>query len=426
MRILARLLTCAALLLCAAAAFETERALAQTAGGQQTPSTQNRLVGEVQSANAGAGEFTIKTDDGRSVTLKAEGNASVLRIPPGEANAQNAAKITLADVVVGDRVFARGALANDGRSFSARQIVVANKAAVATTQQAQREDWQRRGIFGRIESINAEKKEITIRTRGREGNAQTVVIDASGSKVKFQRNAPDSARPQDAVASSFSDLKVGDQLRARGDRSSDGARFTAEEIITSNIQRTGGTVVSVNAAANELVVHNDQTGQTQTIVVGQRSLLRRITPEAAAQFAQRRAQAGGGPNGGGANGERRGEGNGQRRDGQGAGGAGANGAERRGPGAGGGNRGNGFQEMIQNLPVVTLAELKKGDVVMVTGSASGADNSRLTAMTLLTGDADFLKRLMQFQGRPSRDGQNMSPGLPSDVAGGGATPREQP
>lgn len=424
MRILARLLTCAALLLFAAVASEGGRTMAQTAGAQQTPGAQNRLVGEVQSANTGAGEFTIKTDDGRTVTLKADANASVLRIPPGEANAQNAAKITLADVVVGDRVFARGALAGDGQSFSARQIVVANKAAVATTQQAQREDWQRRGIFGRIESINAAKKEITIRTRGREGNAQTVVIDASGSKVKFQRNAPDSARPQDAVASSFADLKVGDQLRARGDRSSDGTRFTAEEIVTSNIQRTGGTVVSVNPAANELVLHNDQTGQTQTIVIGQRSLLRRITPEAAAQFAQRRAQAGGGnPNGGGANGERRGEGGGQRREGQAAG---ANGEQRRGGPGGGGNRGNGFQEMIQNLPVVTLAELKKGDVVMVTGSASGTDNSRLTAMMVLTGDSDFLKRLMQFQGRPNRDGQNMSPGLPSDVAGGGTTPREQP
>lgn len=387
------------------------RTFAQGGSGanQAAPSTQNRLVGEVQTANSAAGEFTIKTDDGRTVTMKAEERASVLRIPPGEANAQNATKITLADVVVGDRVFARGALAEDGKSFSARQVVVANKQAVAQTQAAQREDWQRRGIFGRIEAINADKKEITIRTRGRDTGAQTVVIDASG-KVKFQRNAPDSARPQDAVSSSFADLKVGDQLRARGERSGDGTRFKAEEISISNIQRTGGTIVSVNAAANELVVHNDQTGQTQTIVIGQRSLLRRLTPELASQMAERRAQ--------GAGGQRRGEGDGARRDGQSSGGA-AGSEQRRGPG-GAGNRG-GFQEMIQNLPAVTLNDLKKGDVVMVTGSAAGANGSRITAMTLITGDADFLKRLMQLQGRPNRDGQNMSPGLPSDVVGGGST-----
>lgn len=408
MRILARL-TFVALLLLAGGAATGSVALAQNGAAQQgAPSTQNRLVGEVQTI--AGGEFVIKTDDGRTVTLKAEERVSVQRVPPGETNVQNATKITLADLVVGDRVFARGALSEDGKSFTARQIVVANKQAVSQVQTAQREDWQRRGIFGRVESINAGKKEITIRARSREG-AQVVTVDASGN-VKFLRNAPDSMRPQDAVPSSFADLKVGDQLRARGERSADGTRFTAEEIVTSNIQRTGGTVQSVNTAAGEIVVKNEQTGQTQTIVIGQRSLLRRITPELAAQMAARRAQAGGG--GGGANGERR-------RGGDGAGGDG-----RRGAGGGGGQRGGGFQEMLQSLPAITISELKAGDVVMVTGSQTG--NSRLTAMMLVTGDADFIKRLLQFQGRPNRDGQNMSPGLPSDVVGGGTTTttREQP
>jgi hypothetical protein len=412
-----KLLACAALLLFAVA-MNDDHAFAQQG---ETPSAQNRLVGEVQAASAGTGEFTIKTDDGRTVKLKMEERSSVLRIPPGETNPQSATKITLADVAVGDRIFARGSLSGDGQTFSARQLVVANKQAVAQTQNAQREDWQRRGVFGRIESINAEKKEITVRTRGREGAQATVVVDASG-KVKFTRNAPDSSRPQDAVPSSFADLKVGDQIRARGERSSDGARVTAEEIVSSNVQRTGGTVQSVNASANEIVVRNEQTGQTQTIVIGQRSTLRRITPELASQMAARRAGQGG--SGGGTNaagGERRGEGGAR-------GGEGVDrreGGERRG-GAGGGGRG--FQEMIQNLPPVTINDLKKGDVVMVVGSANGTDRSRLTAITLMTGDADFLRRLLQLQGRPNRDGQNMSPGLPSDVVGGGTqnTTRDQP
>jgi hypothetical protein len=418
MRILARLLTTGALALLMGAAVQETGTFAQQAGGaggQEAPSAQNRLVGEVQTANAATGEFTIKTDDGRNVTLKTAERVSVLRIPPGETNTQSATKINLADVVTGDRVFARGALSADGQTFSARQIVVANKQAVAQTQEAQREDWQRRGVFGRIEAINAERKEVTIRTRGRESAQQNVIVDASG-KVKFMRNAPDSSRPQDAVASSFAELRVGDQLRARGERSGDGTRITAEEIVTSNVQRTGGTVQSVNAAANEIVVRNEQTGQTQTIVIGQRSMLRRITPEVAAQMAERRAQAGG------QRGERRGQGEGGARpDGQGAGGN----QQRRGTGGGGGR---GMQEMLQNLPAVTISELKKGDVVMVTGSASGTDRSRLTAVSLITGDAEFLRRLMQLQGRPNRDGQNMSPGLPSDVVGGGSnnTTREQP
>lgn len=419
MKILARLLIAASLVLMAGAAVHEARTFAQNGGGAgtDTPSAQNRLVGIVQTANSAAGEFTIKTDDGRNVMLKAEERASVLRIPPGETSAQSATKIALTDVSVGDRVFARGALSADGQSFSARQIVVANQQAVAQTQEAQREDWQRRGVFGRIEAINSDRKEITIRTRGREGAQQTVIVDASRA-VRFMRNAPDSSRPQDAVVSSFSELRVGDQLRARGERSTDGTRVTAEEIVTSNVQRTGGTVQSVNASANEIVVRNEQTGQTQTIVIGQRSMLRRITPELASQMAERRAAAQAGSRE-----ERRGQrdGGAARPNGQGAG----DGQRRRGQGGGGGR---GMQDMLQNLPAVTIAELKKGDMVIVTGSASGTDRSRMTAVTLITGDAEFLRRLIQLQGRPNRDGQNMSPGLPSDVVGGGGTntTREQP
>lgn len=419
MKILARLLIAASMALTVGAASEQARTFAQNGGsGTDTPSAQNRLVGVVQAINPTAGEFTIKTDDGRSVTLKAEERASLLRIPPGETSAQNATKITLTDVSVGDRVFARGALSQDGQTFSARQVVVANQQAVSQTQEAQREDWQRRGVFGRIEAINSDRKEITIRTRGREGAQSTVVVDASRA-ARFMRNAPDSSRPQDAVISSFAELRVGDQLRARGERSADGTRVTAEEIITSNVQRMGGTVQSVNAAANEIVVRNEQTGKTQTVTIGQRSTLRRITPEIASQMAERRAAAQAD------RAERRAQQRdgaaGARPDGQGTG----DGQRRRGQGGGGAR---GMQDMLQNLPAVTIGELKKGDVVIVTGSASGTDNSRMTAVSLITGDAEFLKRLIQLQGRPNRDGQNMSPGLPSDVVGGGGTntTREQP
>ncbi|HEV7843783.1 MAG TPA: hypothetical protein VGO69_08790, partial [Pyrinomonadaceae bacterium] len=61
MRIL-KLLTCTALLLLAGGATQDARTFAQQTGGtgQAAPSAQNRLVGEVQTANTAAGEFTIK------------------------------------------------------------------------------------------------------------------------------------------------------------------------------------------------------------------------------------------------------------------------------------------------------------------------------------------------------------------------------
>lgn len=67
------------------------------------------------------------------------------------------------------------------------------------------------------------------------------------------------------------------------------------------------------------------------------------------------------------------------------------------------------------MPTVTVSELKKGDTLLVNGS-TGADSSRVTALMLVTGDADFLRRL---QRRVGDDLRNMSPGLPGTVLGGG-------
>jgi len=74
------------------------------------------------------------------------------------------------------------------------------------------------------------------------------------------------------------------------------------------------------------------------------------------------------------------------------------------------------------MPTVTVAELKKGDTVLVTGS-TGADASRVTALMLVTGDADFLRRL---QRRVGDDLRNMSPGLPGTVMGGGTGSTNEP
>ena len=77
--------------------------------------------------------------------------------------------------------------------------------------------------------------------------------------------------------------------------------------------------------------------------------------------------------------------------------------------------------MIENLPAITIADLKKGDTVFVQGS-EGADSLHVTAITLITGDAAFMSRFLQ--NGPNRGPQ--SPGLPGDVIGGGVGPAERP
>ena len=388
-----------------------------TASSKQAGSQQGRIIGEVTAIDAAAKKVSIKTDGGDSVTVSLDENTAYLRLSPGETSLDKAATITLADVGVGDRVLARGATARNGEALPVKQLIVVSKTAVANAQERGREDFRQRGVAGRISAVNPDKREITVMARSREG-ASAVTISATDN-TRFLRYAPDSMKLSDAVQSSFAGLQVGDQIRALGDKSADGSHVTAEEIIAGSFIRTGGTVTAVNPTTNEVTIKSAQTGQTINVVIGKRSSLRRMTPEAAAAFEQRRAEnraagQGGSPN---AQGERR------RREPSDGGGANSGASGGRGP-RGGGGGGRNFQNAFENLPAITLGELKKGDVVFVTGSGSGADASRVTAIMLLTGDEAFLNRLMQGQG--NRNPRGMNPGLPGDTLGGGTVNRDQP
>ena len=378
---------------------------ASQAATSQTTAAQSRIVGEVTAVDKTARQVTIKTDTGESITILTNEASSVLRLPAGETSAQKATKISLADIGVGDRLFARGALAVGGKSVSASQVVVSGPAVSAGTAQdpqRQRVDARNRGLNGRITALNPDKKEISVQSRSREG-VGTITIQTSDG-TRFFRYAPDSLDIKDASRSSFAGLKVGDQLRALGDTNQDGTRFTADEIISGLISRTGGQVIAVNPAANEVTIKNNQTGQTMTVAVGSRSVVRRVSAEDAASFEASRparpnrpASAAGQPDRPRERPERPA-------------------SEERRPRAG-----RGFQEMIENLPTIKVSDLKKGDTVFVSGTQA-ADPSRMTAIMMVTGDPTFVGRMLQTG--PNRGPQN--PGLPGDVVGGGVGNPERP
>ena len=60
---------------------------------------------------------------------------------------------------------------------------------------------------------------------------QSVIIPVS-DKTEMRRYAPDSIKFSDAKPSTFVELKVGDQLRALGDREPDGTHFTPQKVVT--------------------------------------------------------------------------------------------------------------------------------------------------------------------------------------------------
>ena len=379
-------------------------AFAVVVSGQTT--APDRVVGVVTAVDKATNQISVKVDTGETKSVVVSATSALLRMPPGETAAQKALKISLEEVAVGDRVFARGALIGDGKALEARQIVVSSLADTTAQAQTQQTDPRRRPMAGRIARVDVDKKEITLQPRGREGvTPPTIVISDA---TRFFRYAPDSMDINHASRSSLSQMREGDQLRALGERSEDGARFAATEIIAGSMTRTIGEVVSIDAARKELTLKNHE-GQTITVTVGDRSSLRRVTPEVAATFATRPGRGDRQPGRPTDRGERR-----ERP-------AGENGEARRGGAGRAGRGGRGFQEVLAGLPAITLTELKKGDVVFVSGS-EGADASRMTAIMLITGDPAFMQRFLQRG--PNRGPQNT--GLPGQVIGGGVGPADPP
>lgn len=377
---------------------------------------QQHLIGEVTAVDAATGRLTVKADaGGASVEVTTDERTAFRRVPPGQTALDKAEPITRADVRVGDRVLVPNGAA--GASAPARQVIIMARAALAEQQERAREERRRRTLMGRVAAVDAARREITVQGRTREG-VQNVTVAATEA-TRFLRYAPDSLRAEHARPGTLSDVRVGDQFRATGDRDAAGTRFTAEEVVTGTVSRIFGQIVSVDAARGEVTLRNEMMGENFTVALGQHTTLRRVTPEVAARLAEQRAQRG-------QRRERREErrasregSEGERAEGRNREGREGRRGEGRGPGGGGGN----FQQMFENLPAITAAELKKGDTILVTGTA-GADATRLTAVSLVAGDAELLRLLQRGMGGE----RNMSPGLPGDVMGGGTggNTREQP
>jgi len=384
---------------------------ASTQGGDSSI-TPNGAIGEVKVIDSGARQLIIKTDVGSLVIVALSDKTVYMRLAPGEKTLTNAAKIAFTDVGEGDRVWARGKVADDHKSVPAAALIVMNKVDIAKKQEQERAEWKRRGVLGIITALKPETKELTISSRSMAG-AQSIVIPVS-DKVEMRRYAPDSIKFADAKPATFGELKVGDQVRALGDKSADGAAFTAEKVVTGSFRMVSGVVTAVDAATGEIKITDSQTKQPLTIVIKPDSVLRKFPPASEmGGMAMMMGRGGQGANGA-PDGARPAPGQAGNRPaaGQTPGGPGAGGP---GGGGGGGMRmgggGMNIQDLIERLPTIAVADVKIADTIIVS-STKGADPARLTAISLLSG-ADtllnmFAARQQQAGGQPS---QNPASGL---------------
>jgi hypothetical protein len=363
-------------------------------------------IGEVKTIDAAAKQLTIKTDAGSILTVSVNDKTTYKKLAPGEQSLTNATDVAFTDLAEGDRVMARGAVSEDRKSVPAVQIIVMTKGDLAKKQEAERLEWRRRGILGVITALKPETKEITISNRTMAG-VQSVVIPVS-DKTEMRRYAPDSIKFGDAKPSDFSELKVGDQLRALGDRTEDPLRFNPQKVVTGSFRTVGGVVTAIDAATGEIKINELEKKTPLTIVIKQDAVLRRFPSNMSAMMGGFNRGGGGGPGGpGGAPGAAR-AGGGQPQAARPQGGPGGPGG---GPGGPGGRPGFNINDMLERLPTISIADVKVGDTIVVS-STQGVDPHRLTAISLVAG-ADTLLAMLAPRPQPGQSAPNPAAGLGS-------------
>ena len=121
--------------------------------------TANGAMGEVKVIDNAAKQLIVKTDGGSLVTVTLSDKTVYMRLAPGEKTLTNATKIAFGDVGEGDRVWARGKVADDHKSVPATALIVMNKVDIAKKQEAERAEWKKRGVLGIITALKPETKD---------------------------------------------------------------------------------------------------------------------------------------------------------------------------------------------------------------------------------------------------------------------------
>ncbi len=332
-----------------------------------------RRIGAIKSINAQT--ITLTPDSGSDVSVMVQSATRILRVAPGEKDLKNASPIQFQDLQVGDRVLAGGAASSDG-SLLASSILVMKHSDVEAQHQQDLQDWQKRGVGGLVTAVDAGAGTVTISVTGFGGTKSIAVHAAKDTKIR--RYAPDSVKFDDAKASTLAEIHSGDQLRARGERSAEGTDFAAAEIVSGSFRNIAGTVNSVDAGAATLTVQDLLSKKAVVVKVTSDSQLRQLPAEMAQRIA---ARFKGAAMGAGAD-----SGNGQvPRPAATAGGTGPGGGMPSGAGPGGGRGGApDFQQVLSRVPAIALADLHKGDSVLVV-STEGDGGRGGTVITLVSG-----------------------------------------
>jgi uncharacterized protein DUF5666 len=388
------------------------RSLADARAGMPQAAAASKAVGTVKSISGNS--IVLSVEGGSDTNVLVQDGARLLQIEPGETDLKKANPLQLSDLQVGDRILVRGGAGADGKSIMAVSVIAMKKADLAAKHAHDQAEWTRHGIGGLVSAVDATAGTITVSTSAM-GATKNVLVHVSKNTV-LRRYAPGSVKFDDAAAAPIDQIKAGDQLRARGQRSADGGELTADEIVSGSFRNISGTINSIDAGTSTITVQDLTTKKPVVVKIADTSQLRKLPAPMAQRIAARlkggtgdeqasgsgvgsapgaapaAAPGGNAASGGAGNGGARPAAGGsalEQKSGDAGGQRGAGGA-RGGTGAGG--QGGDLQQAISRMPASNLADLQKGDAVMIVATSDNSGSSTgVVAITLLSGVEPILQ-----------------------------------
>src|SRR5438067_1272823 len=232
----------------------SQRMLAQAPAA--TPATARQL-GTVKSISGDT--ITIATDAGQTVTVTTSADTKVLKLPAGSTDLKTAQPSQMSDVAVGDRVLATGKPGDAPTALTASRVILMKSTDIAEKNAAEQAQWRTNGVGGIVSSVDPAAGTISL-TSG--SNKYTVTTN---DKTIFKRFSADSINYQDAKAGSLAQIHTGDQLQARGEKSSDGLSVKADEVLSGSFKNLSGLIITADAAAGSITLKDLATKKVMTV-----------------------------------------------------------------------------------------------------------------------------------------------------------------
>lgn len=359
-----------------------------------------QFVGSISALKPETAEIVVKPDTGDAVSAKVSGSTIVQRIAPGEKDLKKAEAMPVGDVAVGDRVL----VALEPGTTDLRRIIVMSATDITKKNEKDRQEWTTRGVSGVVTKKDGNQLLLKLKVGGEEKIA-TITVAANAN---LKRYAPDSVKFLDAKPGKLAEIAVGDQVRARGEKSADGLAVKADELVFGTFQTRAGEIVSIDLEAKELTVKELGTQKTFVVKIAADSQIKALP-----DFGGMGGRGGMGAPGG------MGRGPGGPPAGAPGGAAPGAGGMGRGPGGPTGMGGRGgmpdVNQMIEMMPLAKVEALKAGQSIIVSSTKTGKPD-QLTAITLI-GNAGMIITMAQASAMAAQ-GAGRQGGAPGGMGGG--------